>query len=142
MEIQTRAATPEDSAFCLALHREAIGAVITEIFGTWDPQVQERFHARWFDPTRVRIIESDHAPIGVIEAHDEADHVYLARIELLPEYQGRGIGSDLMRSLRARGRPIRLHVFSANVRARALYERLGFSIESEADGRIAMICPP
>ena len=135
-----RPATADDSEFCYALHRRSLGAVITELFGDWDDAVQREFHARWFDPGRLRIIEDDAGTaIGVFDVQYESDHTYLARVELLPEHQGRGIGTSLIRGLLDGGRPVRLHVFVANVRARDLYARLGFRVESEHDGRLAMV---
>jgi ribosomal protein S18 acetylase RimI-like enzyme len=139
MEAFTRPATSVDSEFCLDLHYKAMGPLIVDIFGVWDPQVQKLFHIKWFDPVHVRIVESAGISIGVLDVRDQRDHIYLSRIELLPEYQGRGIGTDLVRAVLARGQPVRLHVFRANTRARALYERLGFVVESEGDERITMI---
>ena len=84
VEIDTRPATAGDSDFCLDLHRRAMGALIAEIFGTWDTQVQEEFHRRWFDPTHVTIIETAETPIGMLDIRAEPDHVYLSRVEVLP----------------------------------------------------------
>jgi ribosomal protein S18 acetylase RimI-like enzyme len=54
----------------------------------------------------------------------------LAEIEILPEWQGRGIGSAVVRSLMreaaSRQKPLTLRVLHINQRARTLYERLGF----------------
>ena len=54
----------------------------------------------------------------------------LAEIELLPAWQGRGIGSSivrwLMKEAATAGKPLTLRVLHVNERARALYERLGF----------------
>jgi ribosomal protein S18 acetylase RimI-like enzyme len=140
--IRLRAALPDDSEFCFALHHSALGSVIIELFGPWDEAVQRDFHTRWYEPDRVKVIETDGAiPIGVLDVHDEADGLYLARIELLPERQGRGIGTALIRSFQEQGRPIRLHVFAANHNACELYERLGFTEQSES-GRLTMVDTP
>jgi len=49
-----------------------------------------------------------------------------------PDHRGRGHGSALVRTLlraiRHRGETPFLHIFSDNVRARALYQALGFSL--------------
>jgi ribosomal protein S18 acetylase RimI-like enzyme len=53
-------------------------------------------------------------------------------IELLPELQGRGIGSAVVRDLQAAaktaGLPLRLQVLMTNPAAQRLYERLGFQV--------------
>lgn len=58
----------------------------------------------------------------------------------LPEYQGRGYARRLTErmvlSQLARGQTPFLHVASSNVRARALYERIGFVTEREVAMRI------
>ena len=72
--------------------------------------------------------------------------IYFANLHILPEFQGRWLGTcifrDLMAEGDARGVPIRLHVMKNN-RARKLYERLGFSVWRETDLRFEMIrhCP-
>jgi ribosomal protein S18 acetylase RimI-like enzyme len=135
-----RSATGDDSEFCYELHRQSLGQVIVEVFGGWDDAVQREFHGTWFDPARLNIIENDEGtPIGVLDVRRETDHTYLARIELLPEYQNRGIGSSVIRDLLAAGRPVRLHVFTVNAHARRLYEQLGFRVEVERDGRLEMV---
>ncbi len=134
-----RPATSEDTEFCYTLHQRALGPVIAEVFGDWDDPVQRAFHLAWFDPRRLRIIQDPVGePIGVLDVQDQADHIYLARIQLLPEYQNRGVGTALLRGLLSDGRPIRLHVFTANTRACQLFERLGFHVEADYDGRLAM----
>jgi ribosomal protein S18 acetylase RimI-like enzyme len=134
-----RPATSEDSEFCHTLHQRALGPVIAEVFGDWDDPVQRAFHRAWFDPRRLRIIQDPAGErIGVLDVQDQADHIYLARIELLPEYQNRGVGTALLRGLLTDARPIRLHVFRANIRAQRLFERLGFHVEADYDGRLAM----
>ncbi len=56
--------------------------------------------------------------------------VYLARIEIHPDYQGRGIGGYLIRQLlddaRQRGQHLVLDVLAVNRRAHAFYRRHGF----------------
>lgn len=138
-----RPATDDDSEFCYTLHRRSLGPVVAEVFGSWDDAVQREFHARWFDARRLKIIEDDDGtPIGVLDVQDGTDHTYLSRIEVLPEYQSRGVGSAVIRDLLAAGRPVLLHVFTASPRARQLYERLGFRVVAEHDGRVAMIANP
>jgi ribosomal protein S18 acetylase RimI-like enzyme len=135
-----RPATSNDSEFCYTLHRQSLGEVVAEVFGGWDDAVQRDFHAAWFEPARLNIIQDSHGtPLGVLDVREEFDHTYLSRIELLPEYQNRGIGSAVIQDLLADGREVRLHVFTVNVRARRLYERLGFRVDSERDGRLEMI---
>lgn len=75
-------------------------------------------------------MESDGEPVGALSVEETGDALFLADVEIAPEWQGRGIGSAIVRSLqeraRAKGRPLELQVLHVNDRGRALYERLGF----------------
>jgi ribosomal-protein-alanine N-acetyltransferase len=63
---------------------------------------------------------------------------YIATIEVLPEYRGRGIGAELLRRLEGsanaeRAMEVWLHVDIENVAAVKLYERTGYSVSGRAD---------
>jgi ribosomal protein S18 acetylase RimI-like enzyme len=57
------------------------------------------------------------------------DHLYVD-----PDFHGRGIGGALVRLAQDQQDELRLYTFQSNVRARALYERYGFTIEELTDG--------
>jgi ribosomal protein S18 acetylase RimI-like enzyme len=57
------------------------------------------------------------------------DHLYVD-----PDFHGRGLGSQLVRLAQREQAELRLYTFQANLRARALYERHGFSVEELTDG--------
>jgi ribosomal protein S18 acetylase RimI-like enzyme len=126
VDLRLRRATNADSQFCFALHEAAMGPVVAAVFGAWDHDVQRVFHEQWFDPDRVQILEVGEMPVGILDVHDLRDHVYLARIEVLPEWQGRGIGSSVVADVVASAASVRLHVFAVNVRARALLRTARF----------------
>ena len=107
----------------------------------WDAHIQRRYHAGWFKPDRLSIIEDDDGrEVGVLDVRDEGDHLYLSRIEILPEGQGRGLGTAVVTAVLGRGRMVRLDIFPHNVRARRFYERLGFALDREQrrEGRLSM----
>jgi ribosomal protein S18 acetylase RimI-like enzyme len=128
--IELRAASDIDSEFCYQLHKAAMGAYVAAIWG-WDEQTQRDFHARAFNPDRWQIITDGGADIGMIDVEYRPSEIYLARIEILPEHQGRGIGSGLIRALMAEasqhGQALALDVLTVNERAHALYQRLGLA---------------
>ena len=92
---------------------------------------QRRFHARAFDPGRWQIITADGADVGVLDVVYRPAEIYLARIEVHPAHQGRGIGTRLISALideaRRRGQDLVLDVLAVNHRAQALYQRLGLT---------------
>ena len=131
-----RPATAADSEFCYQLHKAAMGGYITATWG-WDEQVQRCFHARAFDPGHWQVITVGGADAGMLNVEYRPGEIYLARIEVHPDYQGRGIGTRLISALageaRQAGQALVLEVLAVNHRARILYERLGMT-EVARDG--------
>lgn len=140
VNIGLRPATAADGDFCFDLHRAAMGRYIEEIWG-WDEDTQREFHERAFDPAHVKIITIDGVDAGFLRVDYQQDEIYLGRIELHPDYQGRGIGTQLVRALLAeavdRNQDVVLDVLVVNHRAHALYERLGFrEVGRHSEGNI------
>ena len=55
----------------------------------WDVDEQRGQHAGWFNPDRLSIIEDDDGTaIGVLDVSDKGDHLYVSRIEVLPNPKG------------------------------------------------------
>ena len=143
LAVRLRPATSRDDEFCRYLNETSLREYVEPVYG-WDADVQRMYHARWFEPDRLLIIEDDDGKaVGVLDVSDEGDHLYLGRIEILPEAQGRGLGTAVVGDLLRRGRLVRLHVFTHNVRARRFYERLGFTVDRQQkrEGRISMHHP-
>jgi ribosomal protein S18 acetylase RimI-like enzyme len=128
--IVLRPVAPADSEFCYQLHKAAMGDYIAAIWG-WDEQVQREFHSRAFNPGRWQIITADGSDIGMLDVEYRPGEIYLSRIEIHPDYQGRGIGTRLISALtaeaRQKGQDLVLDVLTVNHRAQALYRRLGMT---------------
>ena len=126
--VALRPATPADSEFCYQLHKAAMGGYITAIWG-WDDQAQRASHARAFNRGRWRIITAGQADIGMLDVEYRPGEIYISRIEIHPDYQGRGIGTFLISALadeaKRKGQDLVLDVLAVNHRAQALYQRLG-----------------
>ena len=128
--IVLRPAAAADAEFCYQLHKAAMGAYVAAIWG-WDEQVQRAFHERAFNPRRWQIITAGQADIGMLDVGYRPGEIYLARIEIHPGHQGRGIGtriiSALMEEAERKGQHLVLDVLTVNRRAQALYRRLGLT---------------
>ncbi len=140
-----RQATDRDFEFLFALHRESMRAYIEPIWG-WHEEWQAEYFRQKFEPAGRRIIRIDGTDAGVLVVEERPGEMYIALIELLPKFQGRGVGTAIINRLKAeasdKGLSVSLHVLNTNKPARRLYERLGFRASSEEQYRIKMVCEP
>ena len=87
------------------------------------------------------IILVDNEPAGRMMVDRSSEEVWLVDIALLTSWQGRGIGTGLVRQLvesaEVAGKPVRLHVATGNP-AKRLYERMGFETIHEDGGYFLM----
>ena len=138
-----RPATHDDYDFLYNLHVAAIRPSVEATYG-WDDAFQaEYFRSRW-DPANRQIICVNNLDIGVLKL--EQPHpgtIFLALIEVHPDYQGQGIGTAVIRDVMAgahqRGLEVELNVLKTNPKAKRLYERLGFVITEEWEDRYVMV---
>jgi len=89
-----------------------------------------------FGPANQQIVRVEAHDVGVIAVTRRPSELFLDNIQIVPDYQGQGLGtaliSDLQDHARAEGVPLALRVILSN-RARLLYERLGFVITGQSD---------
>jgi ribosomal protein S18 acetylase RimI-like enzyme len=128
-----RATKPEDFDFLYCLHRAAIKDYVAQIWG-WDEAWQEERFRQQFNPSAYQIIISQDQDVGMLSVRETPSEIFLSNIEVLPEFQGQGIGSSAIRLVledaERRGKPVMLQVLKINP-ARRLYERLGFWVIGE-----------
>lgn len=140
--ISTRKAAEADFEFIYRAKERAYRANIEKIWGKWDDAWQRAEHKKDFDTGLLEVITCDGADAGYIFVCRCDTHIQLADIAILPEFQGRGVGTFLIKKLlseaRGRGLPMGLGVFKINLGAQKLYKALGFEMVSEDDIFIKM----
>jgi ribosomal protein S18 acetylase RimI-like enzyme len=140
-----RPATEDDYEFLYHLHAAAMGEYVAATWG-WEESWQREYFAEKWDPSKRQIIQVNGRDAGVLVVSWRSDEIYLELIELLPIYQGRGVGTAVLQDLIARSReqqlPLVLHVLKANKPARRLYQRLGFHVVAEEEVRYKMVRIP
>lgn len=80
---------------------------------------------------RCWVIERRNKIVGYLLARIDGDLIDIMRVGVLPEFQGKGIGTKLVRVAMTQAPKSMLCVRKENKRALKLYRRLGFSIIGE-----------
>lgn len=106
-----------------------------------DAEMEERVRSH-FD--EAMIIEVDSQPAGLWKLWRQPGTWWILQAQILPEHQGRGIGSQLIQALVAEARiagvPLKLKVLRINPALR-LYERLSFRVVGEDEHGWEMQAP-
>jgi ribosomal protein S18 acetylase RimI-like enzyme len=128
--VRLRPATADDFEFFFDLHKRSLGPYVDQVWG-WDDDDQRAYLERNIAPEHTQVIVVDGVDIGRLNVEDHDDEVFLGLIEITPDYQGRGIGAQLIQTLLddafAQDKRVRLNVLQVNSRAYQLYRRLGFT---------------
>lgn len=134
MDFTLKPARLADKDLTYRFKKEALQGYIEQIWG-WDEQFQWDFHKQEFTSSQIQIIEYEGVPVGYLELEENERTIFIVNLLLIPYYQGKGIGSGLIRYLIQRAqqqnKELLLEVFKVNVKAKRLYERLGFETYQE-----------
>ncbi|MDH5185954.1 MAG: GNAT family N-acetyltransferase [candidate division WOR-3 bacterium] len=102
----------------------------------WDEEFQKKYFDEHFRLEDNYIIEIDNQKGGVVSFEEQEDLFFIRNLELLPEFQRKGIGTSIiihiLKLARLKNKDLELQVFKINP-ARKLYEKLGFKIIDETD---------
>jgi ribosomal protein S18 acetylase RimI-like enzyme len=128
-QVQLRPATDEDRDFCYSVHKAAMYENVHQLWG-WIEEDQISYFDRTWRPVENQIVVVEGRDSGVLCVDHRDGEIYLGRIEVSPNLQGKGVGTYLVRALQAQAEqrkvPLVLEVLRNNERAIALYTRLGF----------------
>jgi len=130
-----RPAVAEDFEFVFQLNKANMYRYV-ELLRGWNDDAEREDMRHSFRPGAEQIITFAGRDIGRLAVERHPDRIEIRHIEILPEFQGKGLGSQIIRDILAEGRkaglPVTLTVLSLNP-ARRLYERLGFKRVDEYD---------
>ena len=125
MNVTLRRATPADVDWLDEFYERLMRPYV-ELTHTWD---EKRFREIYNTET-ISIICLDGEDIGMLKVEKRIDHIYLGDIQLKEAFQGKGIGTSLIRDVieksKAHGLPLRMRVLKVNPVLK-LYKRLGFA---------------
>jgi GNAT superfamily N-acetyltransferase len=138
--ITTRKVTEKDKEFLWNLKVAAMRPWVELVYG-WNDDAQYSYFLKNFRPKTMRIIRYDGQDVGMVELLERPEELFIARFEVLPEFQNRGIGTTIIQwaidQAVAAQKTLRLQVFKINP-ARRLYERMGFVETGEKETHIQM----
>ena len=128
-----RPAVPQDGDAIATVHRRSMQNAMPWLPVLHTPEEDRAWIANVVLPHQaVWVAEVDARIVGVASMNGDA---MLTQLYILPAWQGLGIGSALLETAKAaRPQGFRLYAFQRNTRARAFYERRGFSPIAFGDG--------
>ena len=139
-EVALRAVQAEDEDFLLSVYAASRADEMALV--DWDEAqkmafLRSQFEAQYaayherFPDAEYSIILYKGNPVGRFWIGRTPEQIRLLDIAILPEFQNKGVGAALLKSLlaesEAAGRPLRHMVFKMNTAALRFYERFGFS---------------
>jgi len=137
----------EDIDFLLSLRKKSMSVHLTKAkIKLTNEQHLERIKEHYYNS---HIILRDRKPIGVLKmgvitVNGPTKSLHIRQLQILPEFQGEGIGSKILTVVKKRALqlqlPITLNVLLENP-ARGLYLRHGFQIEGKNKIEFQMRCP-
>ena len=140
-ELSLRKAYTSDSEFVFTVKKAAFREYVEQVWG-WDDGYQKELHNRRFDSQDFRIIQFHGTDVGFLATSSTPDTLKVNQLFILPEYQGRGIGSACMTRIiddaSLAQKTVTLQVLKVNPRGIAFYQRLGFTIVNESSTHFQM----
>lgn len=135
-------ATTDDIEFIFQLRVKTMKPVFKDTLG-WNDAAEREKAAD--ELTHARIVIFDQQKIGVIKVIPKTDELHFHQIQILPEYQRKGIGAELIRQTILRSensqKPITLFVVKGTP-AKNLYEKSGFMVTDDFEHSCRMCFKP
>lgn len=137
--LRLKPVTSEDEEFLVSLYASTRADELAQVdwpeenknaFIRWQFEMQRQEYNQRFPHAEYYVIVVDHRPAGRMWIGTDDHQIRLMDIAILPEFQNRGGGTQLVRWLidraKTAGKPLRHMVFMLNEDAHRFYERLGF----------------
>lgn len=136
-----RPADDSDKAYFRELNEVCYRDVVARQFGSWDSDQQSMgFDVKWKEQRFSKIVIDDQV-VGGVWIDELDDFRQLREIQIHPTYQGRGIGTKVVRDVietsQEMGKALRLKVLLES-QAVNLYKRLGFEIIGDTEVQYIM----
>ncbi|MCD4684218.1 MAG: GNAT family N-acetyltransferase [Bacteroidales bacterium] len=141
MKIIKRTATENDKEFLYSLNKIVYQDLVKKTIGQWNDSFQRDYFDQKWEKSGYKVIEKNHKMIGTIWVEYEPSQNTLKEIQLLPEFQKQGIGTNLLLAEIELAKkvkiPLLLRLLKGN-QSQSLYERLGFQTYDEQEKYLYM----
>lgn len=97
---QLRKADENDYDFIFNLFKTVYKYYIIKFWNDLDSEFQKYFNDNIFKIERIQIILDNEREIGVLELMENEDQIYIEEIEIEPNSQGRGIGTEIINDIK------------------------------------------
>lgn len=134
--ISLRMSTEADFDFVFNLNKINMRKYVEKIRG-WNEEYERTDMKTKFTQGIDQIIQVDGQDAGVLRVIETDTEIKLDHIELLPEFQGKGIGRKIIGVLLTKGKRVSLQVLKQNPAAE-LYKSVGFKVVGETDLKYLM----
>ena len=147
-DFELRKARPEDVEFLFRVSTEAMLPVTSALHPDRKVDGEEAFeeYKKKFKPDEIEVIQCAGQDVGRLRVVRSLESIYVGGIQILPEFQGRGIGTALFKALVEESKeskiPILLEVHDINARALSFYKKMGFVESGQTENKIVMRYEP
>lgn len=145
-DIKLRQKMPGDTAIVHAIYNQAYRDAVERQFGPWNQAEQDVFFKDAWDKQEAQVITYGGVVCGFVVITNQPDSIFVYEIILSPDFQGKGIGTSILRELQNKAtthnRTVTLEVFLNNTDAKRLYERLGFAVTGSSSTHYQMQWTP
>lgn len=131
-----------DKKYFEELNETVYRGLIEKQLGSWNSGFEkDKFEEKWKEHNFQKILV-DNQTVGGIWVQELESHYQLREIQIHPDFQNRGIGTQLIKAVIQRakenGKELKLRVLLTNP-AVNLYKRLGFTITEKNDVQYHMV---
>jgi ribosomal protein S18 acetylase RimI-like enzyme len=133
-----RSATPDDATAVAQVLVQSRRAFLPYAPSPHLPEDVQRWVAQQLLPSGgVTVAEVSGKVVAVLAVSNDKSALWIDQLYVLPGFEGRGLGSQLLRSVHASAtRPVRLFTFQQNLGAKRFYESHGYRIKAMSDGQL------